>query len=73
VFKRGNSPSYFIFPLSFEGGNNTKRKVSKDEAYSKEKIILKRSLKGRSPFNNYNSPSPYQGEGDKGDRVINYP
>ena len=31
--------------------------------------MQKESLKGRSPFNNYNSPSPYQGEGDKGDRV----
>jgi hypothetical protein len=39
----------------------------------KEEMILRESLKGRSPFNNYNSPSPYQGEGDKGDRVINYP
>jgi len=28
-------------------------------------------LKGLRPFKNHNSPSPYQGEGDKGDRVQN--
>ncbi len=31
--------------------------------------VIKVSLKGRSPFKNQGSPSPCQGEGDKGDRV----
>jgi len=26
-------------------------------------------LKGLHPFKNHHPPSPYQGEGDKGDRV----
>ena len=42
----------------------------KELAYPHQGLELKESLREAKPLLHNNSPSPYQGEGDKGDRVI---